>query len=84
MSPWLNLSNQQGGALDNYHMFVRPEMQRRDASRRQQYDINRQGVDIQSMRQSMSGVRQAAGMRPTGTGSMFMNYSHYYPNFGRR
>ena len=65
------------------HELVRPQLQLRDAMRQQQYDINRQGMDIQSMRRSMSGVRQAAGMRPTGSGSMFMNYSHYY-NFSRR
>ena len=83
ISPWFNLYNQEGGALDNYHTFVRPEMRLRNTLRQQQYDINRQGMDIQSMRRNMSGVNRTLGMRPTGSGSMFMNYSHYYNYSGR-
>lgn len=83
ISPWFNLYRQDGGALDNYHTFVRPEIQLRTTLRQQAYDINRQGRDIQAMRQNMSGVKRAMGIRPTGSGSMFMNYSHYYKFTGR-
>ena len=83
ISPWFNLYRRDGGVLDNYHTFVRPEVQLRNTLRQQEYDINRQGMDIQSMRQNMSGMQRALGTRPTGAGSMFMNYSHYYNFSGR-
>ena len=78
ISPWFNLYRQDGGVLDNYHTFVRPEIQLRNTLRQQEYNISRQGMDIQAMRQNMSGVTRTLGMRPTGAGSRFMDYSHYY------
>ncbi len=79
LSPWLNLFRREGGSLDNYHRFVRRDIQLRDTLKRQQYGLQRQATAINSLGNQFLQAQQNAAVRPTGTGSVFMNYSHYYP-----
>ncbi len=78
VSPWMNLYRGEAGPIDNYHGFVRPEMRLRDTLRRQQMGMRRQAAAIGSLGAEFARSRTATGVRPTGTGSVFMNYSHYY------
>ncbi len=78
LSPWLNLYQRNTGPLDPYHMYVRPEMQLRDTLRRQDTRIQQQGVGIGRLKGQVSELEKGGPLRPTGTGSVFMDYSHYY------
>jgi hypothetical protein len=78
LSPWLNLYQRNTGPLDPYHQYVRPEIQLRDALRQQDNRLRSQSANIQILGQEVSQMGQA-GVRTTGTGSVFMNYSHFYP-----
>jgi hypothetical protein len=78
-SPWLNLYQKNGGALDNYHTFVLPDMQLRDTLRQQNTMIQEQGQGIRELSGQMTAAQQArVPAHPTGTGGVFMDYSHYY------
>jgi hypothetical protein len=81
MSPWLNLYRRDTGPLDNYHTFVRPQMELQQTLTRQD-DVNqRQSDRIAGLSQRVTQMQdKPAGPRPTGsaTGSGFMHFSHYY------
>jgi len=83
ISPWLDLERQDnGGPLDNYNALVRPKQRTIDK-------LGRQGFAIRQQRQAIYGLgsqlqQRPAGIRPTGTHSSFMNYSHFFPAMGRR
>ncbi len=79
LSPWLNLYRRDSGPLDSYHMFVRPEIRLRETLQRQQANIRRQGAGLNSLGQQMTRYEREGPVRPTGTGSTFMNYSHFFP-----
>jgi hypothetical protein len=74
----LDYFRQDVGALDPYNTFVAP---------RRQLDRNLQALNAQEQNDSirtqsqLSQIRQS-GAAATGTGSTFMNYSHYYPSSG--
>jgi hypothetical protein len=66
-----------GPWLDNYHTYVRPRAELRSNLNRlgaqayqQERRLNQLGNDFQQMNSSVAA--------PTGTGSTFMNYSHYF------
>jgi hypothetical protein len=82
LSPWFSLYQKNGGLLDNYHMFVRPRFQVNNALQQQQDAIQRNDSGIHSLGQEMTRVQEQALVRPTGSGSVFMSYSHYYPSQG--
>ena len=82
LSPWLDLFRRDSGPLDNYHTFVRPEIRLRETLQRQQANIRRQGTALRSLGQEMTRFEREGLMRPTGTASVFMNYSHYYQSRG--
>lgn len=84
LSPWFNLYRSEGGALDNYHSFVRPEQQLRRTLTQQESAIRQQGASLRTLGGQMSSMQQAYPTRPTGTGSTFMNFSHYYSFGGGR
>ena len=87
LSPWFGLYQYNPGPLSNYRQHVLPEIERRDTLRRQDLAIGRQSAGLRSLGQQMSRFERASSMRPTGTGSVFMNYSHYYQfqgSYGRR
>ncbi len=92
-SPYLNLYNRDSGILNNYFTYVRPRQQLQTALERQQANIQRQRASIQQHNQAIRGLQyqvselnRRTGVRPTGTGSWFNNYSHYYqfPTVGGR
>ena len=78
LSPYLNLFRANAGPIPNYYTFVRPQLEQNVVNQTQQAAIARQGASLQQLSQ---GVRQStdAGLAPTGTGSRFMNLSHFYP-----
>jgi len=78
-SPWLNLYQRNSGPLDNYHTFVRPEMQLRATLRQQRTMLQDQGEGLRELSGQVSAVQQSrAPAHPTGAGSVFMDYEHYY------
>ena len=79
ISSWMNLYQRNSGPLDNYHTFVRPERQLRDTLRQQSNSIQWQGEGIRGLTGQMNEFREGRSLaHPTGTGSVFMDYSHYY------
>jgi len=78
LSPWLKLYYRQAGPLDNYHSFVRPELQLRETLRRQALLIQQQSAGMSDLRSEVTGLQTGGPVRPTGAGAVFMGYSHYY------
>jgi hypothetical protein len=78
ISPWMNIFQRQPGPLDNYHSYVRPELQLRNTLGQQNTALQQQATGIRLL-----GENHQAGQIPaTGTASGFMNFSHYYPTMG--
>ena len=77
ISPWMNMWIRKPGPLDNYHTYVQPAMQLQRTIGQQNNALMQNALGIQSLGQQMDGQ-----VRPTGTGSVFMEYSHYYPMKG--
>jgi hypothetical protein len=79
-SPWLNLYQRNTGALDNYHTYVRPQMDLRNTLRQQETVNQRQAAGINRLSQRVNEMQTAQDqpMRATGTGSVFGNTSHYF------
>jgi hypothetical protein len=70
LSPYLNLFRNQRGPIPNYHLYVRPILQ--------QESINAQyGAAVQQLEQGFS-QSQTTPHGPTGIGSGYRNFSHYY------
>jgi hypothetical protein len=83
LSPWFNLYQKNNGPLDNYHMFVRPRIDLNDSLQRHQAAIQRNSAGLNSLDQDLTQLQEhASGVRPTGSASVFMNYSHYYGRGG--
>jgi hypothetical protein len=78
ISPWMNIFQRQPGPLDNYHSYVRPEFQLRNTLGMQNAALQQQAAGLQLVGQN----QQAGQIAATGTGSVFMNLSHYYPSLG--
>jgi hypothetical protein len=73
VSPYLNLARDgRRSAAFNYFTLVRPELQFRAALRQQASEIRELNQEIQS-----------SPVAATGHSSHFLNYSHYFPQFGR-
>jgi hypothetical protein len=79
ISPWINLFQSRPGPLGNYNSYVRPQMELQDTLQQQGAYIQQQGVGLQTLGRTLWQVEHTVRMRPTGSGSVFMNYSHYYP-----
>lgn len=78
ISPWMNIFQRQPGPLDNYHSYVRPEFQLRNTLGLQNAALQQQAAGLQAVGQN----QQAGQIAATGTGSVYMNLSHYYPALG--
>ena len=78
LSPWLNLGQYDLGPSSTYLRWVRPEKQLRETLYRQQLSIQRQNTAVRTLGTQIMQFQQEGSLRPTGTGSGFMNYSHYY------
>ena len=65
--------------MDNYHSFVRPEIQLRNNLRQQQTAIQQQGDRLHGLRDDVRDLeKDGTTIRATGTNSVFMDYGHYY------
>lgn len=70
VSPYLNLFRTQRGPIPNYNLYVRPMLQ--------QQSINaQQGAAVQQLEQGLRQT-QTTVSGPTGIGSGYRNFSHYY------
>jgi hypothetical protein len=75
LSPYFELFRRDSAPLGTYHSFYRPRVRLQDT-------LGRQYAHTE-----VSEAQRLGPIRPTGTGSVFMNYSHYYPGMspaGRR
>jgi hypothetical protein len=80
-SPWLNLFQRNTGPLDNYHNYVRPQFEMRDTLRQQNALNQRQAASLNRLSDRVANLQKGeTPVRPTGTASVFNNYSHYYPS----
>jgi hypothetical protein len=80
-SPYFDLFRTDNtGPLGNYHSYVRPKQQLYDTLWQQHSNLRRQDASIRALGQQVSGTKQWDRVRPTGTNSTFMNYSHYFPS----
>ena len=70
MSPFLNYFRQDTGVLNRYHAFVQP--QRRNSTFSQLQNNRFRALKAET-RQSSRQI-----LLPTGSGSVFMNLSHFY------
>ena len=82
ISPWMNLFNRNTGPLDNYHTYVQPQLETQRTFRDQNALNQRQQAALGALGKQMTRIEaeHEAPVSPTGTGSTFMNLSHYYPN----
>jgi hypothetical protein len=81
LSPYLDFFRRDNGALgDPYNAWVRPRQNLRNELYQQQrslYNLNRELRDVNREVQDLELLRES-GAAPTGTGSRFMNFSHFY------
>ncbi len=86
LSPWLKLESKQGGGLDNYNSYVRPEFQFNNALQTQQAAIQSNAAGISNM-SSDRGLTAYQAMRaqpnPTGVAAGFMTQGAYFMTQGR-
>ena len=69
ISPYLNLTRNNGGGLPNYYSLVRPQMQQQDFDRQQAAQQQMQGQKIMTLQDEVQ-----SGLTPTGKSSRFMNF----------
>ena len=82
ISPWMDIFQREPGTLGNYHSYVKPEIQLQRTVDQQNNDLTRNALGIQSLGQQMGDAQKESQVHPTGAGSVFMDYSHYYPTKG--
>ena len=75
ISPYLNLTRNGRGSLPNYYSLVRPQLNQQSFDRQAAATARSQALAIQSLKSVP--LTQVSG--PTGTGSVYQNYSHFYP-----
>jgi hypothetical protein len=78
LSPWFGLFERSAGPLPSYHYFVRPRQEFQRALQQQQLTTQAQGAALGTLGQELSQIGRTDAVKPTGTGSVFMDYSHYY------
>jgi hypothetical protein len=79
-SPWFGLYQRNGGPLDNYHTFVQPRIDLDNTLQRHQAAIHRNNEGVASLNRELSQFGEQTQVHPTGAGSVFMDYGHYYPS----
>jgi hypothetical protein len=84
ISPWMNIFQRKPGPLDNYHSYVQPDLQLQRTINQQNESLMQHSRGLQVLGQEMANDQRERQVRPTGTGSVFMEYSHYYPMKGGR
>jgi hypothetical protein len=84
LSPYFDLYRREAGPLGPYHSDFRPRQEFRRTLQQQGASLQQERSTISSLDRRMSLFERAPqGVRPTGTASVFMNYSHYYRLAGR-
>ena len=78
LSPYLHYFRGPG-PLGQYHSHVRPRVELRSTLAGQAGAIRQQQRSIGALQSEVSRFGTTGPTRATGTGSGFMNYSHYYP-----
>ncbi len=83
LSPWLNLYQKQGGPVDNYHLYVQPQLQLRDTLQSQQMGIQANSAAVDAVGERNLSQREAsfAGPQQTGASATFFNQGSYFNNF---
>ena len=84
ISPWMNIFQRKPAPLDNYHSYVQPDLQLQRAMLQQNDATMLNARGVQFLGQQMEDAQRESQVRPTGMGSVFMEYSHYYPMKQRR
>ena len=72
VSPYLNLTNQNSGALSPFHAFVLPGLDQQK-QKAMQLMIQARTMNLEKNQTTVAELRQ------TGLGGKFQNYSHFYP-----
>ena len=75
VSPYLNLLRNDNGALPNYYGLVRPQLNQQAFDNQITATSRSQTLAIQKL----SHISGNTVNGPTGSGSVFKNYSHFYP-----
>lgn len=86
LSPYFDLfrGGEDAGPLGGYWGSYRPRQDFRRAMQQQGARLQQQATNLRALDQRMSLTQPSPGsVRPTGSHSVFMNYSHYYPLQGR-
>ena len=84
VSPYLNLfrdENENTAGLPNYYAFVKPQLDQRDASERQQREM--QQLQRQMQRVAGGGRYQSNGRACAGAPARFMDTAQFYGNWQR-
>lgn len=88
ITPYLDYFRRDNGVLrDPYNAWVRPRRIVRDEIYQQRQSLYTLGRGLRDVNRDVNQMQslRASGASPTGTGSSFMNYSHYYQmRSGRR
>jgi hypothetical protein len=90
LNPYMGLYPPQSSAAMGH--YIRPGMMQlqrtlagqRATLQRLEASAGRQEQAARTRDARLSRIAPLAPIRPTGTGSTFMNYSHYYPGMGAR
>jgi hypothetical protein len=61
---------------------VQPRIELDNTLQRHHLAIQRNNEGIAALGHGLSQIEEQGSVRPTGTGSVFMDYSHYYPSMG--
>jgi hypothetical protein len=78
ISPWFDLGRLDPGPLGPYHSYIRPKQELYRNLQQQGAALQQQHAALSSMGKTISNWQRVGSVRPTGTGGVFMNYSHYY------
>jgi hypothetical protein len=76
-SPYLDLYRRDTGLLNQYYNFIIPRRQLTETLNQQRAAITNLQTQVQSNRAQLRPT-PTARIGPTGVGSVYMNYSHYY------
>lgn len=79
LSPWFNLYNKQGGPVDNYNMYVQPDIQLRNTLQAQQLYNQRQTANATVLDHQVSQLEQnRQTVQATGAPSGYLNHGRYF------
>jgi hypothetical protein len=77
ITPYLDYFRQPTGVLDRYNQYVVPRRQMRQRLTQQDTLLRGLNTRVSEVNDEIQRVREPT-ITPTGVGSSFMNYSHFY------